>query len=170
MTQDSTGFPIDDVIVEIIGKGIFDSTNATGAYKTGIADSGRYDLRFYKRGCATKIVTNVLLRSGQVTSLDVALACTSLNTSVPELADERVFQVNPSVFNHQTSIRWVFPYRPNEAASITIIALDGRPVRHFKITESRGEILWQSNVAPGYYSVQLVTPSFQKQIGVMKLF
>ncbi len=55
------------------------TTNAAGEYAFGVADSSNYTVRFTKTGYHSKIINNVILDNGQLTTLDIKLVPTSLN-------------------------------------------------------------------------------------------
>ena len=75
--------------VELIGTEITEEySRITGLYKTGIADSGEYDVRFTHNDCRTLIVPNAKLRNGEVTILDVSLDCDNLSVGINDITNE----------------------------------------------------------------------------------
>jgi choice-of-anchor B domain-containing protein len=67
------GVVLNNVLIEILGSSAKDNTKITGSYATGIVDSGTYNIRFSRAGYATKTITNVELKNGVLTTLDVEL-------------------------------------------------------------------------------------------------
>ncbi|PJF33646.1 MAG: hypothetical protein CUN57_01600, partial [Phototrophicales bacterium] len=55
-------------------------TDGFGFYSTGVADTGVYTVKFSKAGYQSRTIQNVVLRSGQTTTLNVEL--TALNQYV----------------------------------------------------------------------------------------
>jgi len=80
VTDSSTGFPLSNVTVTIIGPSITKQSKLNGQYKTGLAAAGTYDVQFAKPGYITKTVAGVNLQNGLLTNLDVALS-----SSVPSV-------------------------------------------------------------------------------------
>lgn len=68
-----TGAPLSDINVVIPSEQAnFDRTRPDGTFRTGIVESGTFELEFEKAGYQTKTVS-VDLQNGQVTNLEVAL-------------------------------------------------------------------------------------------------
>lgn len=69
-----TTAPIPAATVEIVSKtGTSTNTNLLGRYKTGIADSGTYDIQVSSPGYFSKTITGIPLSNGITTTLDVEL-------------------------------------------------------------------------------------------------
>jgi choice-of-anchor B domain-containing protein len=75
VTDSSNGFPLSAASVTIVGTTLPHSTNLTGNYYTGFADSGIYDVQVSRFGYVTKTITGVHLSNGVLTNLDVQLVC-----------------------------------------------------------------------------------------------
>lgn len=78
VTDSTTGIPLGNVTVTILGPSITKQTKITGLYKTGLAASGTYSVQFSKPGYITKTISGVSLQNGVLTTLNV-----QLNTTVP---------------------------------------------------------------------------------------
>ena len=72
VTDSITGLPLFNVSVNISSVALHDSTNLSGQYNTGYADSGLYMVSYSKPGYLTKIIP-VHLDNGVLTILDVQL-------------------------------------------------------------------------------------------------
>lgn len=72
VTDIVSGQPLDNVAVTILPSNPTDYTRM-GKYKTGIADSGTYSVRFSKSGYRTHMANHVRLTNGVVTTLHVRL-------------------------------------------------------------------------------------------------
>lgn len=73
VTNAETGAAITDVEVQIVSKPFVEETGFGGTYKTGAADAGTYEVRFYKYGFEELIVSGVELATATFTQLDVEL-------------------------------------------------------------------------------------------------
>ncbi len=170
VTDDSTGNEIVDVSVEIMATGILENTTADGVYKMGVADSGLYDVRFYKQGCLPKIVTGVALQSGIVTNLDVALNCTTyVNINEPLMNGAILFSAYPTLFNNYSTVH----YKLNENAAqneshLQVFDLNGRLLNSISLPDSEGEVLLGNDLYAGVYLLKLSTVSFSKTLKVLK--
>lgn len=71
----NSGFPVNNMRVEIMATKYMKRTIFNGNYKIGTADEGFYDVRFYHPNCKTVIVSNVELIEGEVTLLDIQTEC-----------------------------------------------------------------------------------------------
>lgn len=101
----SNGLPLNDVRVEIMGADQETSTDLSGNYKTGTTKAGDYYVRLYKKNCDTKILSDVSLQKGQVTTLDETLDCQPTSTAKD---------------NNQSAKTEFFTYRGNKENKIGI--------------------------------------------------
>lgn len=103
VTEAGTGNNLNNISVEIMGLERIKNTDLFGRYKTGIGDSGMYDVRFTDRNgyCFTKIVSGVELKEAQTTTLNVELECVP-PSGVISLAQGMALQVQPTVFSSET--------------------------------------------------------------------
>lgn len=157
VTDDSTGNPVSDVTVEIMATGILENTAADGVYKTGVADSGAYDVRFYKEGCLPKIITGVALQSGIVTTLDVALNCTTY-VSVDERIsdDEFFFSAAPVPFQNNVTVRYKLKEQGTiNNARLSVMDINGRMIQSVSLIDSAGEIVLGNNLSAGIYVLKI---------------
>ncbi len=60
--------------IEILSTSIIKSSDVAGEFRTGTAVAGSYDIRVSRPGYFTKIITNVQLTNGVLTSLNILLA------------------------------------------------------------------------------------------------
>lgn len=73
VTDASTTFPIFDAEVELIATPVLELTALNGAYATGIAQAGTYDLEVSKPGFVTELISGVELSNGNSVVVDVEL-------------------------------------------------------------------------------------------------
>lgn len=74
VTDSTTGFPLNNVQVTILGPSISKLSKLNGEYKTGLAAAGTYDVQFSKAGYFTKVISGVNLQNGLLTTLNVQLS------------------------------------------------------------------------------------------------
>lgn len=73
VTDTVTTNPIDGVQINIVATTTSTNSNIIGNYQTGIAIAGTYSVTFSKLGYKTKTIQNVVLSSGNTTTLNVEL-------------------------------------------------------------------------------------------------
>ncbi len=96
VTDTTTGALLNGVSVEILSTDVYESTDLSGEYKTGLAESGLYSVTFTKAGYITKTIDNVSLNSGEVTILDAALVPSVLVTLNGMVTDSATGAVIPN--------------------------------------------------------------------------
>lgn len=169
-TDDSTGNVIFDVSVEIMATGNSESTGADGVYKMGVADSGSYDVRFYKQGCLPKIVTGVELQSGILTTLDVALNCTTyVSAGEPLLQDEMLFSAYPTPFRDYITVYYKLPQNFSGRNFLELFSINGSLLHQLTLDAPEGEIQFTDALAKGVYVLKLKNSRSEKLLKVVKL-
>jgi len=166
VTDETNGNPVNDVTVEIMTTSSIKKTSLLGDYKTGIADPGRYDIRFYKAGCLPKIFAGVELEAGMTDTLNVVLTCTTFVSADAVDADKVMLAALPSVFENQTVLRYRLPVK--ESASLQVFDCSGKMVNQIRLNDSEGEIIIGNSVSKGIYLVRLNSVSFSRVIRVVK--
>ncbi len=164
--SDGSSFqPLFNVNVEIIGQPNATQTNLLGDYKTGVADSGKYDVRFtdFNGNCNTQIVTGVVLRPGMVTPLDFYMSC-SFSTDLSEVDENFHLTALPSVFEESTIIQ--FQSKIEGATDITVHDSNGRQLKYFEINTPTASIHLGSELTQGMY---IVTAKQQNHSAILKL-
>jgi len=73
VTDSITGFPLQNVLVEILTTPANELSKISGDYKTGTPASGIYSIRFSKAGYFTKVIPNIWLTNGNVATLNAEL-------------------------------------------------------------------------------------------------
>lgn len=163
----TSGFPADFARIEILGNNWLDFTDLSGNYKTGIKDSGIYNVRIFKAGCQTKIISGVVLKNDSVTILNDTLDC-SFPTSVSEFDEKNKFIALPSVFKEQTIIEYQLQADVVQAAQIVVADLQGKIMTQFPISDQNGKIQMGKNWASGVYIVTFSNASLQKSLKIIK--
>ena len=73
VTDSITGFALPNTLVEILATTTSELTKITGQYKTGTPAPGTYSIRFSKAGYITKVINNISLTNGNLTTLNTEL-------------------------------------------------------------------------------------------------
>lgn len=104
ITDAITNVPIAGATITVLGKtSLNGTTNLSGVYKNGTVDTGMYVVEISSQGYVTKTV-NVVLQSGQVTSLNFALgkqANFPFNTIVKDSTGAALAGVNVLIQNSE---------------------------------------------------------------------
>ncbi len=117
ITKAGTGNPLYNVNVELLSTLTTTSSDLSGNYKTGTADSGSYSIQFSKAGYFTKIITGINLSHGITTYLNVELT-DSASIGLNELSENEAnfTKVYPNPFSESTTIS----YKLSEQSEVTI--------------------------------------------------
>lgn len=155
VTDSITGNPLNNVKVEILSTSAYDSTKFTGGYATGVADSGLYTVVFTKSGYITKSFTNVLLKNGVLTTLDVKLwnGITGLNKSE---AGADLLRVYPNPAHNEAQIRINPSLLGDNSLRLVITDALGRTVKEIKNIQEGVFTVSRSGLANGSYTLQLI--------------
>jgi choice-of-anchor B domain-containing protein len=167
VTVQQTGNAFPNITVEVIGQQRLKNTDVLGAYKTGVADSGLYDVRFsdFSSGCLTKIISGVALSPGNVTTLNVALSCPALG--INDLKDAAfTFTAQPNVFNHSTEI--IFHSAEEGNAVISLFDAAGKMLKRFSIETTNAEILLGEELGAGIYLAKAEQQNSSRVIRLVK--
>jgi len=168
VTLQSNGAALQNVRVELIGHDWFEFTDIAGNYKTGIADSGTYDVRMFMSGCDTKIIQDVVLTPGNVTTLNVVMNCPALSVDDMD-ASKNFFLAAPSIFKSQSSLRYHLLADEVASSTFTISNLSGKVFDAFKPANETDEIIFGHSYAPGVYFVTLQSEHYFQNLKVIKI-
>lgn len=97
VTDSICGTNLNNVKVEIVQNSKEDYSNFLGKYSFGTPDSGTYSIRFSKNGYQTKTLTNVVLKNGVLTTLNVQLVPSSTSRLVIKTVDASTNNALPLV-------------------------------------------------------------------------
>ena len=143
-------------------------TSLTGNYKTGVADSGLYDIRFidYNNFCITRIISGVELKPAVVTTLNTTLAC-NFPTAVLNLQDGIVkMYAAPSVFAEYTEL--FIENTRAEDLSVVIYDIEGRVMQRYSITTPQAQIQVGAHWSAGTYTVHASNQQVHKTVRIVK--
>lgn len=170
VTDLTTGNPVADVRVEIMATNIVKNTRLNGTYKTGVADSGRYDIRFFKFGCLPQIIASVLLEPGNITTLNVAVNCTTFTSGIEAEPSSVIFSAHPTVFEKNSNIHYdISAIQPYRQTTLKVFDATGKILMSQPLHELSGMIEINAVKHPGVYIVRLENASFNQNIRIVKM-
>jgi choice-of-anchor B domain-containing protein len=152
VTDATTNQPLPNIQVDIIGQPRSKITNFSGDYKTGVADSGLYDVRFtdFNTHCQTLIVGGVMLQAGQVTTLNTRLSC-SFPNSISNLAQPFTFTAMPAVFSSVTQIH--FQSQSQDATIFSLFNDLGQLISTYQVQTPNATLQLGSQLSNGSYTL-----------------
>ena len=107
VTDASNATPIFDADVDLVATSVIEQTALNGAYATGLAAAGTYDIEFSKAGYEAQTIIGVELTNGVQVTVDVALTplvSISINGQTIDVNDgEGIDQVEVLIFNEDFS-------------------------------------------------------------------
>ncbi len=102
VTDAATGTELDSAKVFVLNTPNADTTSSNGQYKTGADSSGSYTVQVIRNGYNTQTISNVVLSSGEITTLNVVLTATTTSTFQPgNFAGVRVW---PTLFSDRLTV------------------------------------------------------------------
>jgi len=149
VTDSISGQPLISAHVDILTTYVHDSTDISGLYKTGIADSGTYQIQYSKTGYVTKTIS-LNLSNGALTQLDVQLVPSNVGLTDADPKFWVKIKNNPS----ESIELEVSDEALKTLGSVNLVLSDesGRVVfRKFPVTESHIYLNKNSLAAGTYY-------------------
>jgi choice-of-anchor B domain-containing protein len=160
-TDSISGLPLSNVTVEILSTPKTTVTGLTGNYKTGVADSGTFDIHFSASGYFPKTYAGISLTNGVLTTLNAQLVSTTSGIEDMQLMSS-IFEAYPNPFSESFLLR-------SDAAFITsstfvrMLDITGRIVYEQKITASESIINLPPWIKPGTYLAEIVNATSDVQ-------
>ncbi len=160
------GDPLNNVRVDIIGHERYKYSNLLGNYKTGIGDSGAYDVRFtdLNNRCQTLIVGGVELKQGVTTQLNVTLDCATTNLS--STIENISLIATPSAFSGNTSIQLQQP--AGRVTTVVIYNALGKQVKQYAVDTEQATLVTGNDWAAGVYFITAQTQTANHTMKVVK--
>lgn len=148
-----TGVPLPGVSVTLNAPSSAKVSNSGGSYATGIVDTGTYSVTFSKLNYRSKTISGIVLQTGIVTQLDVALA--PENISVPELELNSFIRLGPNPATDYVDITKL----NRESVVIQIFDLKGSKHREDVLSGGENQVTRISlkELAAGAYQVRFLT-------------
>lgn len=163
VNSSQAGGAISGTRIEFIGTGNFKFSSANGTYRTGIGTPGDYDVRFYKPGCTTMIVTDVTMTSGQTTNLNVDLDCTTVGLGDDELADDMLQfkMVDRSKLYYYNNTGFTDP------ATIRLFTMNGQLYKEWQVNTPEAIIDLGTNTDNALYIADLSIGNEHRTLKIM---
>lgn len=161
VTESNGGTTVPNAKVEIIGQNISVKSNFQGDYKTGVADSGLYDLRITHPDCLTKIYAGILVDNGIISQINVQLDCLSLSVSTQnEKPGINLSSGGQGYIEYKLNSEYLLP------AELKIFDLSGKLSASYKIEQTSGAIYFPA-LKRGLYIARIVS---EKDVATLKFF
>jgi choice-of-anchor B domain-containing protein len=154
VTDSVTGLPLNNAKVFVLNTPNADTSKINGVYKTGAALPGAYTVYAEKSGYKSKNIANVLLETGMVTTLNIALAPEIIGTQHPGY--ENTIRVSPSPFHDRLTVE-LSPESPfaNAATIIRLSDISGKIILEKNADGARTILENAGRLPAGVYFVQL---------------
>lgn len=150
VTDMSTGLPVSDVQVELLGIPSLKNTTVLGNYATGAADAGTYDVRFAHPDCGTVIRSGIQLNTAMVTTLDVELVC-NFPTSISQPNEEDYIEIFPNPFGEQLNILFE---SEDELQELRIYSATGTLLANYSIRDRKAQVHVSNAWPTGVYILE----------------
>lgn len=154
-TKDSiTGIDLNGVSVQILTVANTTTTSAgMGNYATGTVNAGTYNIQFSKSGYQTRIINNVSISNGILTTLNVKLL--PVSSGIPSLANnENFITIKGNPFNSQASVGY-YAKDGSKHNKLTVFDNIGKIVFEKMCDQETGEVTFGENLEDGVYYISL---------------
>jgi choice-of-anchor B domain-containing protein len=147
--------------VGFVGEKIVKRSNYLADYKTGTANAGTYDVRFYDPmgRCQTKIVKDVQMQNGVITELNVLLNC---NVSAINNLETTQIYFSPTVFENQTKLF------AEKEGSYEVFSMEGKLIESANFQPGNTTI--GNHWAKGIYMVKIESAYTQQVVRLVKTY
>lgn len=165
----TTGSPVANVKVELVGAMKETRTDIAGTFKIGVPDSGIYDVRLTRIDCDTKLIIGVSLSKGLTTLLNDTLTCINLSSSTLLWDKEEVITAFPVPFIGTTKINIKGLALNRKSAYLTITDIYGKTVQHIELESKNQSIEFGHDMPSGVYFARLTNGILNYTIKLIKL-
>jgi len=149
----SSGIPLFDVQIEVIGAGLGTQTAFDGTYEIGTTISGSFDVKFTKTGFIELLVENVQLVNGEIELLDVELETMIVGLDEQD-GNTTTLKLYPNPFTSSVTIEYDIP-EANGIYTLSVFNAMGSKLESRTISNSQGTIVLGDRLSPGVYVVRL---------------
>mgnify|MGYP000103131603 CR=1 FL=1 len=161
----TTNSPLKGIRVEIMGTDYIKESNFDGSYRTGVPDSGVYDIRFSRPFCKTVIVSGVTLLEAQVFDLDIETNC-DFPLEIQSTEDKSLVHISPNPFNENLKMSFK---SAEKLQKITVTNINGSLIKEIVINEYKGEVNFINNWKSGIYFLKCQFESFSRVEKIQKI-
>ena len=149
VTDAATGLPLGDAKVFLLETPNADTTFASGNYKTGAASSGTYHVEVVRAGYVTKTIPAVVLTSGEITVLNVALDAV---VGTDQALEEVGIRISPTLFSNHLQI--TLP-PDSRFTSAQLLDAQGKILLESRLSGTTTELDVAANLPKAAYVLQL---------------
>jgi hypothetical protein len=169
ITDARSNNPIIDVEIKILaGQVNKELSKSSGAYGTGLAQSGVYKVVFYKEGYQPDTLM-ATLENGKVTILNVKLRPDGFSTGLKDIRQlPLVLQASPNPFSSSLLLQYTWIQQP-QSSTLRVYDALGRLVESMALPSGDGTVQIGHNLPSGQYWLQVLSnQGSSKAIGVLK--
>jgi hypothetical protein len=150
----TTGMPLFNAKVEILGTGLVTQTAFDGTYEFGTLLSGTVDIEFSKLGYVTQVVTGVEIINGEISLADAEL--NTLAVGVNDLDyDNKLMNLFPNPFSGSATLDYDVSSYSGRLAQVSVYNLLGSEVQQLELFGAKGTIRLGNELPAGVYFVRL---------------
>ncbi len=140
------------------------ASDVSGDYATGSVGAGTYNVQFSRSGYQTRIISNVVLQNGVLTTLNVKLL--PLGFGIASIQNDNTFFTAAStMFENKTKLAYFLSNADATGSVVKVFDYSGNLVFEKKLTDMSGEITLGDDWADGVY---LITLNSCKPLRVIK--
>lgn len=129
-------------------------SDVSGNYGTGCAGAGTYNVQFSKTGYQTKIINNVNLTNGVVTTLNTKLVPLGFGIAPVQTA-ETFYELNNTLFENQVKLTYYLSNAETNGSVVKVFDYAGNIVYEKKLDNISGELSLGADWSGGVYLVTL---------------
>ena len=169
ITDARSNIPVNDVEVKILANQVNQElSKSAGKYSTGLAQSGVYQVVFYKEGYQPDTLMTTL-ENGKVTILNVKLRPDGFSTGLKDIRQlPLVLQASPNPFYSSLSLQYTWMQQP-QSSTLRVYDALGRLVESMALPSGDGTVQIGANLPNGQYWLQVLSnQGSSKAIGVLK--
>jgi choice-of-anchor B domain-containing protein len=146
---------LQNVTVKIISVPSSNSfTDVSGNYATGCVNAATYNVQFSKAGYQTKIINNVVLSNGVLTTLNTQLVPLTFGIATIQ-NNQSFFNVENTLFESKTTLSYYLSNAEARGSVVKVYDYSGNVVFEKKLDNLSGEITLGDDWTAGVYLVTL---------------
>jgi choice-of-anchor B domain-containing protein len=159
-----TKLPLPGVRIELNGNNNVENTNLEGRFKSGTAQTGRYDIKASKPGYVEEKVQNVRLRTDSTTQIVIELNA-SVGAAGPD--PKAAFRVYPTVFHDRINVESAAGLQAGNRR-IRLLGANGQVLVEQDANEQKTTITGLSDWPTGGYVLQVFDRNTMQAVFVVK--
>ncbi len=157
VTDSTTGAPLVNAVVRIQPTNVVAFTELDGTYACGTPEPGTYDIEIIHDDYPSKMIEDVELSNGELTTLNVVLS--NYYTSISGTLDEQEINIYPNPTSATFSLDFVS--RNTTLKQIKVYDLTGRLVEEIEVDGQSNNFSFGGELPKGTYFVKVIDASGQ---------